>query len=715
MAGTFLSDNWYRVAAMKPRLRQHARVSRQRFRGNAWYMVYDPLTNRSHRFSPSAWWIASQLNGSVSVDDAWQRSVTALGAEGPSQDDVIRLLSKLHGADLLISETQPESDELMERRRKQMVPKWVSGLMNPMSIRVPLWDPDRFLTRTLRYVQPLFGPAGLLLWLAVTLPAFFLALQHWSQLTANLSDRLLSAGNLVGMLLVFPIVKMLHELGHGYAVKAHGGEVHEAGIMLLVFAPAPYVDASASIVFRSKWYRAFVAAAGMVTELFLAAIALYIWLAVEPGVVHTIAFNVMMVTGISTLIFNANPLLRYDGYFILCDVIEIPNLGQRSNQYYGYLVRRYCFRDAEALPPNASPAERRWFVLYAPAAFIYRSTVSLSIALFVANKYFFVGTAMAIWSVAGMMVFPVYKQLRFLLSSPMLARRRSFALMITTGVACAVLIFAVFVPLPGSTVTQGVVWVPAGGEVHAAGSGFVQRNLATSMLPVADRQPLLVQDDRTLDAQYAEQLAKVAELNVKVVLDLSEDRARAYQSNQTLERERGQLNALERRLDELVTLAPGQGMFVRATGDSLEGRFVKRGELLGYVLGTDLRTVRVVIAQDEIGMVLGRTRAVEIKFSDRLGETFNGRIVRVVPQGDERLPSKALTIDGGGEFVLDPRDPAALRTLDKVFQLDLEVPVAPPGLRIGTRSFVRFDFEPEPLVAQAARRLRQLFLSKLHV
>lgn len=715
MAGAFLSDHWYRVAPLRPRLREHARVCRQRFRGKSWYIVHDPLTNRTHRFSPSAWWLASQLDGDCPVERAWQRALAELGDEAPSQDEVINLLSQLHGADLLISEARPESEELLQRRSRQTRPKWVAGLLNPMSVRLPLWDPDVFLERSVRWIGPLFGRAGLALWLLLVLPALFLAAQHWPELTGNLSDRLLSASNLFSIALVFPVVKMLHELGHGYAVKAHGGEVHEAGIMLLVFAPAPYVDASASSAFRSKWYRAFVAAAGMLTELALAALALFVWMVVEPGLIRTIAFNVMMIAGISTLVFNANPLLRYDGYYILCDLIEIPNLAQRAGSYYGWLMRRYAFSETDATPPNASRAERRWFLFYAPAAFLYRAMVALSIALFIADKYFFVGVLLAIWSVAGLILFPAFKHLRFLLSSPALARKRGQALAVSAGLLTSAGLFATLVPLPSSSVAQGVVWVPEGAEVRAAGTGFVQRAPVMSMSTVLKGQRLLELDERALHARFLEQQARVAELEVQAVLDLADDRARAFQADQALAREDAALDDVERRLAELVTLASSDGQFVRAQSEDLPGRFVKRGELLGYILGSDLRTVRVVIAQDDIGMVRTRLKSIQIKLSDRINENFAGRIVRAIPQGNEKLPSKALTLEGGGEFVLDPRDPAAPQTLDKVFQLDLELASAPPNVRIGTRAFVRFEFEAEPLLGQVTRRIRQLFLSRLHV
>jgi putative peptide zinc metalloprotease protein len=717
MAGSFLSDSWYRVAPMRPRLRGHARITRQRLRGKSWYILYDPLTNRSQRFPPSVWWLLSQLDGSCTVDTAWQRAVAELGDEAPSQDEVITLLSQLHKADLLLTlESVPDIEELLKRRRKQERSRWLSSLLNPMSIRIPLWNPDRFLERTVHWLRPLFGWQGMLLWLAIVLPACFAAAEHWEALTGNLSDRLLSGSNLLCLALVFPVVKLLHELGHGYAVKAHGGQVREAGVMLIMFAPTPYVDASASAEFRSRWYRAFVAAAGMLTELLVAALAMAVWLAVEPGVVRTVAFNVMVVAGASTIVFNGNPLLRFDGYYILSDLIEIPNLAQRANNWYGWLLRRYAFSDREAERPNASTGEARWFVLFAPAALAYRLAVSISMALFIANQYFFFGVLVALASMGNLVVMPAFRLLRLLATSPLLARRRRRAWIVTGLAAASLCLLLGAVPVPRSAVSQGVVWVPAGAEIRAAGTGFVQEmpSLAADR-SVARRQQLFRQADAALAASYAEQQAKVAELEVQALIDREDERARGYLTEQILERERGVLADLERRMTELVTLAPESGRIVIARPEDLPGRYVKRGELLGYVLGAAPRLVRAVVVQDEIGLVRGRMRAVTLKLSDRVDEAYGGKVVREVPGGSEALPSRALMIDGGGELVADPRDPDGMATLDKVFQFDIDVPSMPRDVRVGTRAYVKFEFTPEPLFQQAQRRLRQLFLSRLHV
>ena len=182
------------------------------------------------------------------------------------------------------------------------------------------------------------------IWLLVVIAGIILAAVHWQDLTENLADRALTPQNLILLWFIYPVVKALHELGHAYTAKLEGGEVHEIGIMFLVFVPVPYVDVSSAWGFRDKRKRMLVGAAGIAVELFLGSLALFVWLTVEVGMVHVVAYNVMLISGVSTLLFNGNPLLRFDGYYVLADALEIPNLGGRSNKYLGYLIQRYLFR-----------------------------------------------------------------------------------------------------------------------------------------------------------------------------------------------------------------------------------------------------------------------------------------------------------------------------------------------------------------------------------
>lgn len=159
-----------------------------------------------------------------------------------------------------------------------------------------------------------------------------IAAQEWIRLTNNLVDRVLSSSNLFLLWFTYPVVKGIHEWAHGMAVKAWGGNVREMGLMFILFVPVPYVNASASYHFPSKWTCAMVSAAGIAAELLVGALATYVWLQVESELIHAIAFNIILIAGVSTLLVNGNPLMRYDGYFILSDLVEIPNLAQRSTQ-----------------------------------------------------------------------------------------------------------------------------------------------------------------------------------------------------------------------------------------------------------------------------------------------------------------------------------------------------------------------------------------------
>src|SRR5262249_14220794 len=199
----------------------------------------------------------------------------------------------------------------------------------------------------------------------------------------------------------------------------------------------PYVDASASAAFRSKWRRAVVGSAGIVVEAGLASIAVLIWVAAEPGMVRALAFNVILIGGVSTLLFNGNPLLRFDGYYVLSDLIEIPNLGARANKYVLYLIQRYALGAEGLSSPVTARGEPAWFVFYALASTAYRLSIMVTIALLVASKLFFIGIVLAILSVATTLVWPMIKAGRFVIESPLLRRQRRRAIAVSAGTVIA--------------------------------------------------------------------------------------------------------------------------------------------------------------------------------------------------------------------------------------------------------------------------------------
>lgn len=715
MAGPFLSASWYRVADLRPELRAHARIHRQRFRGQPWYILGDSASGKLHRFSPAAYRVIQLMDGQRTIDEIWTQVAAEAGAGAPTQDEVIRLLAQLHGGDLLQSDVPPDVEELAERGSKQKRQKLLQSFINPMSIRIPLWDPDTFLNRTWPVLSRRFGRLWMLLWPLAVLPALVLAGVHWHELTANLSDQVLSAHNLLLLWFVYPLIKALHELGHAYAVKSGDGEVHEMGIMLLVLAPIPYVDATAAGAFRSKYQRALVGAAGILVELFLAALAMLAWVLVEPGLVRSIAFNVLFVAGVSTLLFNGNPLLRYDGYYVLADVIEIPNLASRANQYWQWLAKRYLFGLKTVEPPPASVGERRWFLFYGAASFVYRTFVMIMITLFIAGEFFFIGVVLAIWAAITMFVVPLGKGLSYVLSSPELQRSRVRARAVTFGLAAFLLVFVAAVPMPLRTHAQGVIWVPENAEVRAGADGFVERTFVEPDTPVTAGDLLISTADPVLSAEVEQSRARVRQYEVHYVSLMFEDRTQAAAILEDLNRERVTLARAEEKLDALVVTAGVSGVLKLARARDLPDRFVNKGDLLGYILSGPARLVRVVVSQDDIALVRERYAGVEVKVGDRVERTYSARRIREVPGGHDQLPSKALSLEGGGTHATDPHDPNGLKSLQRLFQFDLELPEEVGAVQVGTRVHVRFQHYAEPLAEQWGRRLRQLFLSRFNV
>lgn len=716
MAESLYSTSWFRVAELRPRLRSHTQIHRHIYRGDVWYVLQDHASGRYHRFTPEANLIMGLMDGQRTVQDIWALALSRLGNDTPPQDEVIKLLSDLHRADVLQTDSALDVAEMHKRRkahRKQRLKQYIG---NPLSLRIPLIDPDRWLERTKPAYMPLFGWLGAALWLAVVLMGVFTAAMHWRPLTSGVLDHVFSAENLFLMWLIFPVVKTLHEFGHAMVAKAGGGEVHEMGVMLLLFMPIPYVDASAASSFKSKRWRLLTGFAGMGVELFIAALAVVVWVYLEPGLARAVAYNVLLLTGASTLVFNGNPLLRYDGYYMLADALEIPNLGQRASEYYGYLFKRKVLGVPELEAPPTAKGEVGWFLFYGAASLLYRVWITLTIVWLVAGQFFFIGILLALWSLWTMAASPLLQQARKLKSTfegvPKQARMRSW----TGGLAFAltlVLVLAV-VPLPASTSAQGVIWAPEKTQVRATVDGFVQQVVARPGAKVKQGQALIVCDDPELRARLQAAQSALQELQAR----LDAARVVSLMENSILQEQlvhaQAALALAQRRVDELTLRAPADGVFIIQSPTDLPGRLLQRGEWVADVLDS-AATVRVIVSQDSADRVRGDTTHVQVRAVERVGEVLDARIVREVPAATDELPSMTLSLQGGGHIALDPNHPDGNRSIEKLFVIDLELPPGARPTRLGSRVYVRFAHAPEPVMVQSWRVLRRLFLRKFNV
>lgn len=715
MAESLFSPSWYRVARLTPRLRKHAQILRHEYRSQTWYVLQDLTSERFHRFSPSAYLIIGQMDGRHTVQDIWDNSLAHSGDDAATQDEVIQLLSQLHSADVLQCDVPPDTAELFRRHEKQAKSQFRRKLLSIFAWQIPLIDPDRFLTRYMPLLRPLFTFGGFLLWLAIVGSAIFLGGTHWKDLTENMMDRVLMPGNLVLLWLLFPVLKLLHEFGHAFAVKAFGGEVHEMGIMILVLTPVPYVEASASWAFRSKWQRVFVGAAGMAVEVFIASFALFLWLNVEPGVVRALAYNTILIAGISTVLFNANPLLRFDGYYMLMDYLEIPNLRPRATTYLIYLCERYLFGRRDAQVPIATAGERVWFVVFSVASFIYRLLVIFAILLLLGQISVMLGIIFAASTAFAWLVMPSMKIVNFLFNNPRIRRVRKRALLTSAGVLLGLIFLLAVVPVPFRTMAEGVVWVPEEGVVRGGADGFIDKVVATPGAWVEPGDVLIQCRDPDVDTEIRALEAQVVELGARHRALFQEDRVRAeIVDEQRRYVEQGLQRAQERKAD-LTVRARAQGLFILPLAENLPGRFLRKGQQIAHVVQRDTMTVRTVIAQQDIDLVRHASREVEVRLAERRSETKKATVTRIVPSASDQLPSPALGSQGGGQLALDPSDKEGRKSVQRFFQVDVELPVGERPMHVGGRAYIRFDHGWQPIGFQWYRNIRQLFLSHLNV
>ncbi|MBE9564397.1 MAG: PqqD family protein, partial [Proteobacteria bacterium] len=263
MTDQLLNSHWYRIADTKLSLPKHIRVHRHNYRKTVWYVLRDEITGKHHRFNQASYAFIRLINGQHTVNDIWERLNEELGDDAPTQNDVIRLLGALHFAGFLHADNTIDIKQLIDRRVKERKQLFKTKFGNPLALRFSLVDPDRFLNKYIRYVAPLFTRTAALIALCIVIFSALQLVRNWELLSNHAVENALTPENLYLMWLVYPVIKLLHELGHGFAVKRWGGEVHELGIMLLVLMPVPYVNASAASSFRSKYKRMIVGGAGI--------------------------------------------------------------------------------------------------------------------------------------------------------------------------------------------------------------------------------------------------------------------------------------------------------------------------------------------------------------------------------------------------------------------------------------------------------------------
>ena len=628
MSDNYFSPHWYRVSQLRPQLLSQVEIFRHSYRGIIHYLLREPISGNNYRFNAASYQIIAQLDGEKTVEEIFLAASDRLDCDAPSQNDMINLLSKLAEAELIESDHPVAAGILDDKQSQLKASRLTSKIRNPLAIRIPLWDPDEFLVRHVNKVRWCFTTPMALLWGAIVVAAIYQVLTSWNQIHSHFAINALQPYNLLWLVILYPLVKFVHELGHGFATRIEGGEVHEMGITILFLIPIPYVNVSSSALFQDKSKRILVSGIGILIELFIAALGALLFLNTEPSILHDIGFNLLLIGGISSLVFNGNPLLKFDGYYILADAIAIPNMYQRAHGFLVYLLQKYLLGISGSHNPVQAPGETKWLCSYGVVSLLYRCSIIWFICIFIVDKLALAGLLLAAALLLLQFGIPLLNAVIFLLRDPAIGQNRARAISGTAITFGAIAMVVFLVPIGSVTSAQGIVWVPEHAQLKVGADGFIRHLKVQNGQSVRSGETIIGLEDYSLESQIAVAEARVQELRVKLRAARTEDPLQATLIREELNMAVSELSYVESKIAHMQLVAKSDGELILPEADDLPGRFLRKGDLVGYILTQPPNTVRVVVPQDYIGQIQQRVEQVQVRFASHPSQILRASISR---------------------------------------------------------------------------------------
>jgi putative peptide zinc metalloprotease protein len=455
---------------LRLRLRKDLVIDAQRYEGRTYYVLKDPVSLRYYRLKENEHYLLQFLDGEHTLEDAQKAYESYYRPERLKLEDLEAFGQQLLTAGLAQNESPKAGKQLFDRRKKRLRTEWMQTLTNILYIKIPVIDPDRLLKRMLPWCGFVFSPWFAILATSLMLGAVFLVATHFDTFLSKLPNyhEFFQFKTIVYLWGALAVVKVIHEFGHGVSCKKYGGEVHEMGLLFLCFSPAMYCNVSDAWTLPNKWHRMIISFAGIYIELIIASISTFVWwnTPTQPFV-NNMALSLMIVCSVSTVFFNANPLMRYDGYYVLADWLEIPNLRERSNRFLSNLALEYCL-GVEVQPEGYMELWRKiLFVSYAILSYVYRWVVTFAILWFMYNflrpyKLEVISSMLALASLGSLIGWPIYNLCKNIYKRGRLPDMKRARVIVTGAVLTGVVLFVFLVPLPINRVrTTGVVQAEA--------------------------------------------------------------------------------------------------------------------------------------------------------------------------------------------------------------------------------------------------------------
>ncbi|MBF0181240.1 MAG: hypothetical protein HQM03_14550 [Magnetococcales bacterium] len=709
MPRTF-SDNWYRIADLRLELRPGVSIRLHHYRGEPWYVLHERVHAGFFRVNPLTYRFLNRLTVAATVHEIWRQAVNEAPEETPGQEEIFELVVSLYRANLLYVEGGVDESKILERSARKKEKSLAARLSELLFLKLPLWDPNRWLNRRLPLIDRLFSwPAGVAAGIVTGwgVVEFLLAsAKLWSQ-AANI----LQFNNLILLYVAVFFSHLLHELAHAAACKYFGGNVRTMGIMLLMLTPLPYADVSTSWTFRSRWHRVLVDAAGMLIDLLTGAVATIVWVYSPPGTVNELAYNLIFAIWVHTFIFNLNPLMRFDGYYILSDLIEIPNLHEQAKQAFREAWSRMALSSTDHGEEEKTGRHAALLLFYFTSN-AYRIMVMFGIILFVADQYFGVGLMAAMAMTVTSFLVPMQRMLAPL-KNPLFVSRHKRLLRSGATLLTGMAMFLLFVPVPDSRVLDGVVEAVHDTPIHAESAGIVQEVLAFPGQWVEQGSKLVLLSNPELAHELESVAAQRKQARIQESKALTEGGVDLDPIRERLRSLEASRRSLDSQLAALIVRSPHTGVWVPVDSHNWRGSWVGRGTELGRVIDDrQHRFVGVVRQESALALVALQGEGSTVRIEGERELAFAVEALTLVPHSQATLPSAVLTPLAGGKMPIKSNDPSGKQSVEPFFLLranlvsqERRIHGDPP--RVGRAAWIKVGLEARPLAEQGWQALRQ--------
>jgi putative peptide zinc metalloprotease protein len=725
-------------------------IKRIDYLGVGYWVIKDPAALKYFRLQQEQYHVLNLLNGERSLEQLREEMLRIMPTVRLQLSDIQHLITDLHEKGLVSSNRSGQGASLIKKQRDEKKKKFFNTLKSLLYLRLPGWDPESTLKVLYPFFKWMFSPFGVFLWASIVITSWAMLAVEFELFRSELPkfQQFFGWPNLLYLWITLSISKIIHEFGHGLSCKHFGGECHEMGIMLLVFSPCLYCDVSDSWMLRSKWPRIMIGAAGMYIEILLSAFAIFIWRYTDQGLLHNLALNIFFVTTITTVIFNANPLMRFDGYYMMSDFLEIPNLRPKADKLLRESFAWYCLGIESKPDPFMPETGKVWFVCFAIAAGVYRWFIVIAITVFlytVLKPYGLqsIGATLAVVSISTIMysmISNLYKMITAPRIEPMSKPKIAFSLTILFCVGFAVL----SIPMPLHIEATYIVeplnvkhsYTQAPGEL----TQVLGDHVTEGQIVVRMSNPDLEDQKRDLENKI-----EIQEIERDTQLKVGNEGRMSLADNQIVALT-DQLEEVQQQLDALIIKAEIAGRIVEPprvpeppietarkqlstwNGTPLHPKNIgatidERTHLLS-VAPSEVYQAIVLIDQGDINELSQaelvarledsekKHRLIQLKFDHLPSRTYEGHIQEVSKNPLEYVPEQ-LSNKLGGDLPTVTDSQGRERLLSSVYQATVELDQDTDLLRSGMRGIARFRVEERTAGQWLWRYINQTFHFRL--